>query len=275
MSVARESTSVLAIVGVAMLFGCGGSTFAPGDVDGGEHDAATIDAGHGGHDAGADSGKGREAGASDANGAHDGGSNIPDASASDGPTTEDANAPDSTIPDAAAPDAPTDSGRDSSSVSSTPCPMAAPTAGLPCSVTALECEYGSDPSVACDTLVTCVSPVWHLDHGPATSGCNTTNSATCPVAFADVPVGTSCAGGIGLSCDYPQARCDCRVSPPLATLQWDCNTPDETGCPLPRPRIGSACSMDGESCDYGYCSGGVTLLCSAGTWVTGGGVCPG
>jgi hypothetical protein len=270
MSVARKSTAFFAIAGVTLLLGCGGATFAPGQADGGEHDAATIDGAHGGRDGRADTGKTTDAGPSDAKATHDGGMKAPDASAPDGPTSKDASAPDATSPDAAV-----DGGQDSGGVSTTGCPVSPPTAGLPCSVNALECEYGSDPSAACNTLFTCESPVWKLDHGPATTGCNTTNSATCPMTFADVPIGMSCAGSIGLSCDYAQARCDCGVSPPLATPQWNCDTPDETGCPLPRPRIGSACSMDGQSCDYGYCSGGVTLLCSAGTWVTGGGVCPG
>ena len=49
---------------------------------------------------------------------------------------------------------------------------------------------------------------------------------------------------------------------------WCCpDAPSGTsGCPSPRPRLGSACTSEGTLCDYGGCSGNVTLQCTGGTW---------
>jgi hypothetical protein len=60
---------------------------------------------------------------------------------------------------------------------------------------------------------------------------------------------------------------------------WNCDTPaadtdnmllPETGCPLPRPRIGSPCpDADFEkSCNYGYCQNqaDVAILCTSDVW---------
>jgi len=43
-------------------------------------------------------------------------------------------------------------------------------------------------------------------------------------------------------------------------LVWYCYAPP--GCPEPRPRLGSFCSPRGQICDYGYCTGGTSQLCT-------------
>jgi hypothetical protein len=164
------------------------------------------------------------------------------------------------------------------------CPTSMPTPGGPCGASGLTCEYGDDPSASCDTLMTCSSGVWATSQEPMDGGCSTTNPPSCPTAFSDVAQGAAC-GSSTFDCYYPQARCSCsplvlqgaciRTSCPAPT--WSCDTPaedtddmlvPENGCPVPRPRIGSACSdADFEkSCNYGYCQGGVAILCTSNVW---------
>ena len=79
------------------------------------------------------------------------------------------------------------------------CPRSVPTAGTPCSagifadgLYGLACEYGTDPSLSCDTLATCAAGTWKVN--PQTGiPCTTTNSAACPASFGDVTNGGSCA----------------------------------------------------------------------------------
>jgi hypothetical protein len=49
---------------------------------------------------------------------------------------------------------------------------------------------------------------------------------------------------------------------------WCCpDAPSAVGtCPSPRPRLGTPCTTEGSVCDYGGCSGNVTLKCDGGTW---------
>jgi hypothetical protein len=54
---------------------------------------------------------------------------------------------------------------------------------------------------------------------------------------------------------------------------WTCSQP-AAGCPNPRPRIGSSCSQDGLSCNYGACSGGVEVQCKDGYWQQANVPCP-
>ena len=72
-------------------------------------------------------------------------------------------------------------------------------------------------------------------------------------------------------CDYPEARCSCATQCGLEGRPeafWCC--PDApsgtTGCPSPRPRLGSPCTGEGTICDYGGCGGNVTLACKGSTW---------
>jgi hypothetical protein len=84
-------------------------------------------------------------------------------------------------------------------------------------------------------------------------------------------------------CDYPQGRCACTVQaggPALldasAVSIWICQDPSAPGCPTPRPRLGSPCSQDGLTCDYGACDipGGIGETCNGGIWIQAGVACP-
>jgi hypothetical protein len=56
---------------------------------------------------------------------------------------------------------------------------------------------------------------------------------------------------------------------------WICVTP-MSGCPEPRPHLGSACSTEGLYCDYGSCtfSDGAAQTCMDGYWQGGFAACP-
>jgi hypothetical protein len=155
------------------------------------------------------------------------------------------------------------------------CPASIPATGTACTGT-LACEYGNDPSVACDSVATCASGAWSV-LPPARAFCGTNNPPTCPASFGSVEGETTCTP-IQLDCLYPEARCHCSPSsclggpchiepdggqpPPV----WVCNVPTGGNCPIPRPRIGSSCSQNGRTCDYGSCTGGVSLVCASGVW---------
>ena len=54
--------------------------------------------------------------------------------------------------------------------------------------------------------------------------------------------------------------------------EWACDPyPTPSGCPEPRPLIGSACTQEGQSCSYGeMCGvvGGPSLGCQNGHWAS-------
>jgi hypothetical protein len=82
----------------------------------------------------------------------------------------------------------------------------------------------------------------------------------CPIAMS------------GTTCDYPEARCSCGQSCGMLGVGdgaiWCCPDapPEETGCPDPRPRLGTPCGSTMSVCDYGGCSGNVEEQCLDGVW---------
>jgi hypothetical protein len=156
------------------------------------------------------------------------------------------------------------------------CPATMPSAGSTCAVT-FQCEYGSDPDVDCDTVMACATGHWAFSSMPSTTACSTTSSASCPATFADL--GADKCTSASESCFYPEARCACssqcgpvgQIGPDGGPeLSWCCPDAPEEGpqCPSPRPRLGTPCAAaTGIQCDYGGCSGNVTLECTGGVWV--------
>jgi hypothetical protein len=57
---------------------------------------------------------------------------------------------------------------------------------------------------------------------------------------------------------------------------WVCQTASSTGCPVPRPALGSPCSQSGLFCNYGACSipGGTAESCVNGAWTESPVPCP-
>jgi hypothetical protein len=133
----------------------------------------------------------------------------------------------------------------------------------------MECEYGSNPNPNCDNVVTCDATGWSFP----TPGV-ACPMGTCPASYSAVPQGKQCTP-LGLDCAYPQGQCNCADSVPVSQPNpvWLCSTP-QTGCPEPRPDLGSSCSQPGLSCDYGACTGGIAMSCQDGYWQRAEVACP-
>jgi hypothetical protein len=223
-----RSWMVLSVVGVAVLASaCGGAEF----------NSVGDDGGGGGNDA---------ANPSDASGSNDGG--MPN----DGGGQPDVHPP------------PQDGG-----TWSPICPMHQPSAGTSCAMEGLQCEYGNvDPDPACSTIMQCTNGTFQPSTQYGTC-MKQPNGSECASSFASVPRGAVCSPN-GATCDYELGDCRCEVmlfGPPLldASVQpkWDCDDPGP-GCPTPRARLGSACTMNGQSCMYRPCSFGEQ--CMNGYW---------
>jgi hypothetical protein len=241
---ARCLALAIPIVSVAS---CGGDVFSASEGDGG--DSGTSSSGGSGSSSGSSSGSGSSGGSGSSSGSgSSGGSGSSSGGSGDG----------GLVPG---------------------CPGSAPSSGSPCPSAGLECEYGSNPVLGCDVVATCeqsqnVPTGWALS-GPTTSGCSSVLAPGCPLTFDLVPQGSSCSSN-GLTCDYPKGRCACTEgSGPVRVLvdgaiptSWFCQVP-ASGCPVVRPRLGSACSPGQGSCDYGSCDipGGTAEACDNGVWV--------
>jgi len=151
------------------------------------------------------------------------------------------------------------------------CPAIVPNAGSTCPHVAFDCEYGTSPNLACNQLAHCAAYGWtYLLHG------------SCPVGMCLATYDQTQAAGAcnadGLTCAYLSGTCICGTPPgPAVRLDggasgalWVCR-PATPSCHSPRPSIGTPCSEEGRSCDYGSCMSppGVVLLCRGGVWQEG------
>ncbi len=222
----RSAVGAAVALCAVMVAGCGGSAFVIGG-----------DAGGGGDDSG---------GLIDAGPMSDGGGE--DGSTNDGGPTQDAGG---------------EGGSDAGGGQGT-CPTTLPASGAPCSVSGLECEYGGNPSVRCNQVAECTAGAWTYAAGGACV------VGVCPPTYASA-VAQNCTTS-GLVCSYAQGTCGCmfgggpiRVIDGSIVSAWSC-APAQTGCPSPRPDIGTPCSQPGDTCDYAPCNGGVELSCTGGRW---------
>jgi hypothetical protein len=142
------------------------------------------------------------------------------------------------------------------------CPEGAPAMGSPCQAeNGLECEYD------CNVLV-CSAGTWAGAIGSVL--CPTgPNPMGCPGALSSIMAGATCSNA-GDTCVYPTGICQCNLPSdpsPEETAAWWCGPegPDGVGsCPKARPRIGSACPVDGNFCQYEQCGSG--QVCKKGVW---------
>jgi hypothetical protein len=142
------------------------------------------------------------------------------------------------------------------------------------------CEYGDDPDLSCNTLLTCTQGTWTASGTAAQQTCPTpAATGACPATYAAAQTAGACTQR-GLACGYTQGRCDCAEDtggPPTvggANVHWLCDDAP-SGCPSPRPHVGAACS-GAQTCNYGACNipDGVTLVCtSGGAWQTSATAC--
>lgn len=146
------------------------------------------------------------------------------------------------------------------------CPASVPAMGSACSVADLQCEYGTSFYPGCDTVVQCSGGVW--SGGVVGTYCPGPNPSGCPSSL-QAAVGQLC-GSNQASCDYPDGQCTCGnlFGPPVyvdggpTNQTWSCFQPT-AGCPLPRPRLGSACTGN-ASCEYQSCA--FSEQCVNGAW---------
>jgi len=174
-------------------------------------------------------------------------------------------------------DSATDGGGGSGQWPAPPPPPDAPSANE-----RLKCEYGSNPSVQCNTIAECRKGKWNV-MVPLPDGCLLPgpNPKICPATFASVPRGQSCSAAYPTLCTYPEGQCGCTVAAgpvPLdasASATWICESP-KAGCPQPRPHLGDVCASAGLVCDYGTCTlpAGIQLECTGGVWTESPAPCP-
>ena len=148
------------------------------------------------------------------------------------------------------------------------CPDSAPAIGSACTREGTECEYGSDRELACNLLVSCAQGAWRKSTTPGTCPPPGPNPSECAPTFEGNVRGAACMPN-GIECRYPRGDCRCSTfsggppPPPDAGATWHCDDPGP-GCPVPRPRVGSACAMPGLSCMYKECELGES--CDHGVW---------
>ncbi len=153
------------------------------------------------------------------------------------------------------------------------CPAIEPTVGESCagSATGLQCEYGIlrylykvEYDISCDVIRECTGGKW-ADELLSTTACQPdgVNSVSCPPKLVATTEGSSCpAADKGIQCEYPDGVCVCSAplggpvmlgdAGPAAT--WGCLP--GANCPMPRPRLGSACSPTVQTtpCTYQACA---------------------
>ena len=138
-----------------------------------------------------------------------------------------------------------------------PCPTSAPAPGTLCTAAqaGLTCEWGTASVPECDPMATCTNGAWAF---APKAGADCAAESACPQTAPKS--GTSCTGLSGTYCDYDygngatQYRCACTSGAEVSMLvSWICQDPGAT-CPMPRPRLGTACMSSAQVCGYGLCT---------------------
>ena len=184
-------------------------------------------------------------------------------------TLDDTAVDDTTPPDTAVYDTtPQDTGAPDAGkpdTGSTACPASVPVKGATCSKNGLQCQYGTDPRIGCNTLATCQGTSWTITT-PAAGTCPGT-APTCP---AKQPTGVCTSPGE--ICGYGTTSCACSCGPlcgPGSTGYWNCHAAT-TGCPATPANAGTACPTSGATCTY-QCGDGGARQCKDGLWITANG----
>jgi hypothetical protein len=186
------------------------------------------------------------------------------------------------------------------------CPDTEPADGASCTKDGVLCEYGSDFNPLCNVVRVCsggrwASPITYSNRPtcPTTPPTISPNPAECAATRAAVPEGQACTksgDASGATCSYDGAACTCgSFCPSFPVGQQDCdadagitqNCCDRSRitwhcfdgpafCKIPRQRVGSTCTTEGESCaltEPGEC-GQPILKCEKGVWTLPNVSCP-
>ena len=154
------------------------------------------------------------------------------------------------------------------------CPSSVPTTGDSCTVDGLECEYGTSDLLFCNTLARCTGGSFNVT-GPEEACANELDAGgTCPTSRDQIEAGSSCPT-FSQVCEYAEGSCGCGFVGHVSD-QWVCDTPAGSGCPAPRPKLGSVCSSNGLACNYGSCTilGNPSMICDGGIWFQANVACP-
>jgi hypothetical protein len=163
------------------------------------------------------------------------------------------------------------------------CPATEPTSGA-CAPNGLHCEYGTSNGACENPSIDCQAGQW--TEPPPVPGPACLPSTGCPSDESQVQVGADC-GDQDLECNFPTGRCTCAeqgyggLQPynpdggPIPKV-WECEQP-ANGCSATRPRLGSSCSQEGQSCMYGNCDmpDSIGIQCTSGVWVNAPYACAG
>jgi hypothetical protein len=144
------------------------------------------------------------------------------------------------------------------------CPATMPTVGAPCRGISPSggCEYGDDPSHACNTIFVCDAQAgWSVDNHYHQPSCPTMLGPLCPATFAEAQTAACDAMPTNSpTCTYPEGTCRCSSGQATFT----CTPPAAPGCPSARPRTGTPCSgsctWGAGTCDY------ESAICACGVW---------
>lgn len=170
-----------------------------------------------------------------------------------------------------------------------------------CTKEGLLCEYGADYNPLCNTVRVCSGGRWAspISFGgapkcPSAVPTIPPNGAECAATRSGVPAGSTCTSKA--SCNYDGSLCFCGVFCPSYPIRMrDCDPDagvttsccDTTRvawhcfdgpkyCASNRPRIGTACTSDGESCAFEIAEecGQNRMECRAGVWQVANNNCP-
>jgi hypothetical protein len=182
--------------------------------------------------------------------------------------------------------------------SATPCPATEPSPASACTMEGLQCEYGSDPSIACNKVYACTTGAWASVTSPFVAPCacptqQATQTPGCPASFSALQANSACSTS-GSTCLYPQGSFVCVTGGTCAPGVWALGTPGAAvpDCPATKPQLGTYCTSTARICDYSCglgTSGGVScgtacgisdafvVRCdmTTGTWVEGQSDCAG
>ena len=196
-----------------------------------------------------------------------------------------------------------DAGPGSATKNHPDCPAADPGEGAACNKDGLLCEYGDDFDPRCNALRVCsggryAGPILFGGGGKkcgAPPPVVPTNSADCPASKSAITEGQACTPK-GTTCHFDGAQCACGAFCPTVPVgrppcdpdagvtmnccdqtrsDWHCFA-GPSFCKAQRPRIGSPCTTEGETCaitEPAEC-GQSTIACKGGVWTIPNSACP-
>ena len=164
------------------------------------------------------------------------------------------------------------------------CPASAPQTGVSCATQGLQCTWGTDPRFGCRTESVCTTAGWQT----TTPSCSQP-PPSCP-RTEPVPNTQQCSNASeGLTCMYGHQAFTCAdYNGDLFVIKngqpekiWWSGGPQASTCPTSVPNLGSSCTVEGETCNYGGCFHdpanptvhGAKVTCTNGRWQEGNLIC--